>query len=177
MTSSHVGRQFPGTLASVVTLAAVLATLACSGGDSKPRPVNLQACAPEDSATWLAVLAYIKASSPYPQRFLSPSGTDSSLPDIGVLALQEKGPTYFFPPDSAQRLKVRKKMDDVGPFTTLLVAWHGKHRDTDTSMVVRLGGTYIGGPHNAEPGTPRAFRFGCDQGKWRLRATTEEKKS
>lgn len=177
MTSSHVGRRFPAGLAPLAILLGVLAASACSGGDSKPRPVNVQACAPEDSATWLAVLAYIKASSPYPQRFLSPSGTDSSLPDVGVLALQEKGPTYFFPPDSAQRMKVRAKMQDVGPYTTLLVAWHGSHRETDTSLVVRLGGTYIGGPHNAEPGVPRAFRFGCDQGKWRLRATTEEKKS
>ena len=177
MNLSLAGRRFTTTLLSALVPVAMLALAACSGGDAKPRPVNLQACAPEDSATWQAVLAYIKGSSPYPQRFLSPSGTDSSLPDIGVLALQEKGPTYFFPPDSAQRLKVRKKMDDVGPFTTLLVAWHGSHRDTDTSMVVRLGGTYIGGPHNAQPNVARAFRFGCDQGKWRLRATTEEKKS
>lgn len=176
MTSSYVGSRFPA-VATLLVFVAIAIGDACSGGDSKPRPVNVAACAPEDSATWQAVLAYIKASSPYPQRFLSPSGTDSSLPDIGVMALQEKGPTYFFPPDSAQRLKVRKKMEDVGPFTTLLVAWHGSRRDTDTSLTVRLGGTYIGGPHNAEPGIPRAFRFGCDQGKWHLRATTEEKKS
>lgn len=177
MISNLVGRRFPAVAAPVLGLLAVLAAIACSGGESKSRPVNVRACAPEDSATWYAVLAYIKASSPYPQRFLSPAGTDSSLPDIGVMALQEKGPTYFFPPDSAQRLKVRKKMDDVGPYTTLLVAWHGSRRESDTSLVVRLGGTYIGGKHNAEPGIPRAFRFGCDQGKWRLRTTSEEKKS
>jgi hypothetical protein len=177
MLISRVHRNFLGLLAGWILVVTLVTTAACSGGDSKPRPVNLRACAPEDSATWLAVLAYVKAASPYPQRFLSPSGTDSSLPDVGVLALQEKGPTYFFPPDSAQRLKVRKKMLDVGPYTTLLVAWHGSHRETDTSLVVRLGGTYIGGPHNAEPGIPRAFHFGCDNGRWRLRATTEEKKS
>ena len=176
MTRTHVGSRLRAVTTRFVFVA-IVAVNACSSGDSKPRPVNVAACAPEDSATWLAVLAYIKASSPYPQRFLSPSGTDSSLPDIGVMALQEKGPTYFFPPDTNQRLKVRKKMDDVGPFTTLLVAWHGSRRESDTSLTVRLGGTYIGGPHNAEPGIPRTFRFGCDQGKWRLRATTEEKKS
>jgi hypothetical protein len=176
MISSRVHRNFLGLVTASIVVVTLVTAAACSG-DSKPRPVNLRACAPEDSATWLAVLAYVKAASPYPQRFLSPSGTDSSLPDVGVLALQEKGPTYFFPPDSAQRLKVRKKMLDVGPYTTLLVAWHGSHRETDTSLVVRLGGTYIGGPHNAEQGIPRAFRFGCDNGRWRLRATTEEKKS
>ena len=177
MNRSPIRRIFPGFVPPSIALVALVVAIASSCGDSKPRPVNMRACAPEDSATWLAVLAYVKASSPYPQRFLSPSGTDSSLPDIGVLALQEKGPTYFFPPDSAQRLKVRKKMLDVGPYTTLLVAWHGSRRETDTSLVVRLGGTYIGGPHDAEPGIPRAFRFGCDNGRWRLRATTEEKKS
>ena len=177
MISSRVRRNFLALVAPSIGLSVLIVAIASSCGDSKPRPVNMRACAPEDSATWLAVLAYVKASSPYPQRFLSPSGTDSSLPDIGVLALQEKGPTYFFPPDSAQRLKVRKQMLDVGPYTTLLVAWHGSHRETDTSLVVRLGGTYIGGPHNAEPGIPRAFHFGCDNGRWRLRAATEEKKS
>ena len=95
MISSRVHRNFLGLVTASIVVVTLVTAAACSG-DSKPRPVNLRACAPEDSATWLAVLAYVKAASPYPQRFLSPSGTDSSLPDVGVLALQERDrPTSF----------------------------------------------------------------------------------
>lgn len=164
-------------MAAIVTL---LFLAACSGGESSSRrsAQRARACAqPQDSATWHAVLAYIKESSPYPQRFLSAAGTDSALPDAGVMALQEKGPTYFFPGDSVSRDKVRKRMDDMGPYTSLLVTWHGARRETDTTLVIRLGGRYIGGKFEGTPGVPRAFTFACEQGRWKLRRSDEERAS
>lgn len=163
-----------------VAIATVLFLAACSGGESSARRTasRPRACAqPQDSATFQAILAYIKSSSPYPQRFLSAAGTDSALPDIGVAALQEKGPTYFYPGDSVSRAKVLKRMDDMGPYTSLLVSWRGIRRDTDSTVVVRLSGGYLGGKFHGQPAVPRAFTFACEQGRWKLRRTDEEKAS
>ncbi|HEX8851324.1 MAG TPA: hypothetical protein VF761_17490 [Gemmatimonadaceae bacterium] len=123
------------------------------------------------------MLAYVKDANPYPQRFLSPALTDSALPDAGVAALQEKGPTYFFPPDSAGRAKVRGKMADVGPYTSLVVAWHGTRREADTAVVVRLSGRYVGGKYEGTVAPPKTFRFRCTDGRWTLASAADEKKS
>lgn len=159
---------------SFVILALVLVTgtaFACSGGGSSRIDRRSAAACQQrrDSATWQAVLAYVKAASPYPQRFLSAAGTDSALPDAGVAALQEKGPTYFFPPDTAQRAKVRKHMDNMGPYTALLVAWHGATTDGDSALVVRLGGRYVGGKFEGTVAPTKSFRFSCANSRWVLR--------
>ncbi|HEX2716857.1 MAG TPA: hypothetical protein VHM67_04200 [Gemmatimonadaceae bacterium] len=146
------------------------AAFACSGGSSQADRRSLAACHQRrDSATWQAVIAYAKSASPYPQRFLSAAGTDSALPDAGVAALQEKGPTYFFPPDTAQRAKVRKHMDNMGPYTALLVAWHGATAEADSALVVRLSGRYVGGKFEGTVAPMKAFRFNCANSRWVLR--------
>lgn len=179
MTPSRSHRTIPAAVK--VAVVALLFLAACSGGgDSSARRSASRArvCAqPQDSATFQAILAYIKDSSPYPQRFLSAAGTDSALPDVGVAALQEKGPTYFYPGDSASRAKVLKRMDDMGPYTSLLVAWRGIRLDTDTTVIVRLSGGYLGGKFHGTPAVPRAFTFACEQGRWKLRRADEEKAS
>jgi hypothetical protein len=165
-------RRFPAVLA--LALAAVVS--ACSGGAGGSSAAESCRQSP-DSATWLAVLSYIKEARPYPQRFLSAALTDSALPDVGVSALQEKGPTYFFPPDSAGRTKVRNKMDDVGPYTSLLVAWHGIHRMGDTALVVELSGRYVGGKFEGTAAPLRGFLFRCTTGRWTLARAEDEKQS
>lgn len=166
-------RIFPA--AAALALAATIA--ACSGGGGSSAAASESCRQSPDSATWLAVLDYIKTASPYPQRFLSPALTDSALPDVGVAALQEKGPTYFFPPDSAGRSKVRRKMDDVGPYTSLLVAWHGLTQEADTAIVVRLGGRYIGGKFEGTVAPPKVYRFRCTNGRWTVGSAVPEKKA
>ena len=42
---------------------------------------------------------------------------------------------------------------------------------------VRLGGGYLGGKFHGQPAVPRAFTFACEQGRWKLRRTDEEKAS
>lgn len=155
----------------------LLCTVACSGGGSSGSSAAASCRQSPDSATWKAVLGYIKDANPYPQRFLSAALTDSALPDVGVEALQEKGPTYFYPPDSAGRAKVRKNMDDIGPYTSLLVAWHGLSREADTALVVRLSGAYVGGKYEGKGAPLRVFRFRCTDGRWTLTTAADEKKS
>ena len=160
-----------------VSAVALAAVAACSGGGSGGSRASARCRQSPDSATAQAVLAYIKDANPYPQRFLSAALTDSALPDVGVEALQVKGPTYFYPPDSAGRVKVRRKMDDVGPYTSLLVAWHGMSREADSALVVRLGGGYVGGKYEGTPSAPKSYRFRCTEGRWTLAKAADEKKS
>lgn len=155
----------------------LLCTVACSGGGSGASSAAASCRQSPDSATWKAVLGYVKDANPYPQRFLSAALTDSALPDVGVEALQEKGPTYFYPPDSAGRAKVRRKMEDMGPYTSLLVAWHGSSRQADTVLVVRLSGSYVGGKFEGKAAPLRSFHFRCADGRWTLIEAADEKKS
>ena len=145
---------------------------ACSGGE-RPARRNARADAgpcggtPEALAR-PAVREYLKLQvDPYPQRFLVAAGTDSALPEQGVLALQDKGPTYFFPADTIQRRKVREKLAEVGSFHTLLVTWKGAERASDTTMVVRLGGTYVGASSEGKVAPVRTLHFSCDSTGWR----------
>jgi hypothetical protein len=90
---------------------ALALTAGCGGGSGDgrsgddgptprtPREAMLQsACrGGTDRTMKLAVAEYVKRATPKPQRFLNAVGTDSALPEVGVQALQDKGPTYLFP--------------------------------------------------------------------------------
>lgn len=152
-------------------LCALLLT-ACSGGERPSRrgdARNAGPCgAPEAVLAGPAVREYLKLQvDPYPQRFLVAAGTDSALPEQGVLALQDKGPTYFFPADTVQRGKVREKLAEVGSFHTLLVSWKGAERTSDTTALVRLGGSYVGAASDGRAAPVRTLRFACDSTGWR----------
>ena len=168
--------QFPA-VAAVTFVAALMLALGCSGGDGKKSGGGVACKQSADSATWRAVIAYTKGANPYPQRFLTAALSDSALPDVGVEALQDRGPTWFFPPDTAGRTKVRNRMEEGVTYTTLLVAWHGLTREADTAVVVRLGGRYIGGQFEGKEGRAMAYRFHCPEGRWVITDSTEDKKS
>ena len=61
-------RRFPAVLALV---AAAAVAIACSGGAGGSSSAAESCRQSPDSATWLAVLSYIKNANPYPQRFLT----------------------------------------------------------------------------------------------------------
>jgi hypothetical protein len=165
--------RFPAVPA--VVLAAVLMLAACSGGEKKTS--NGVVCRQsKDSATWRAVVSYAKSSDPYAQRFLSAARSDSALPDVGVEALQDRGPTWFFPPDSAGRTKVRDRLND-GIANTLLVFWHGAVPEGDTAMVIRLNGRYIGGKNEGTVARTKLYRFKCPDDRWVLTDSTEQQKT
>jgi hypothetical protein len=148
--------------------ALVLLLGACGGeGGRSTRAAANSACRPAGVAlAQTAVIEYLKLQQdPYPQRFLTAAGTDSALPEPGLRALQDKGPTYFYPADTAQQRKVRAKLDSVGSYNTILVAYHGLEA-TDTVATVRLSGTFVGGKHDGRTSPPRAMRFACDSTGW-----------
>ena len=123
-----------------------------------------------------AVLAYItEQHRPTPQRFLFAAGTDSALPDPGVVALQEKGPTYLYPANPAQQAVVRARLAKVGPWASLLVSYRGLQRSDSTHAVVRLGGHFVGGASDGVEAPDRSVSFTCESGAGRLSRTAEER--
>lgn len=166
--------RFPAVPAVVVAAALTLA--ACSGGDSRKTAAGVTCRQSNDSATWRAVVAYAKSSQPYAQRFLSAASGDSALPEVGVEALQDRGPTWLFPADSAGRTKVRDRLND-GIANTLLVYWHGFQQEGDTAMTVRLNGRYIGGAHEGTVAKGMVYRFKCPEDRWVLTDSTDARSS
>jgi hypothetical protein len=128
------------------------------------------ACVSVDSTpVALAVLDYIKAASPLPQRYLSAYGTDSAVPEDGFKVLQAKGPTYFWNGDPKAQDQVKKKLADVGPYTTMLVIYRGKTESNNGNTVtVNLRGHYVGGDHEGKTSPDRAIEVRCDSSSWRL---------
>lgn len=166
--------RFPAV--SAVLVAAVLTLAACSGGDSKKAAAGVTCRQSNDSATWHAVVAYAKSSNPFAQRFLSAAAGDSALPEVGLAALQDRGPTWLFPADSAGRSKVRDRLND-GVANTLLVYWHGFQQEGDTAMAIRLSGRYIGGEHEGTVAPSKVYRFTCPDDRWVLADSTATKSS
>jgi hypothetical protein len=157
-----------------VVLAAALTLAACSGGDRTKTASGVTCRQSKDSATWRAVVAYAKSSGPFAQRFLSAAAGDSALPEVGVEALQDRGPTWLFPADSAGRTKVRNRLND-GVANTLLVYWHGFQEEGDSAMTIRLGGRYIGGEHEGTVAPSKVYRFTCPDDRWVLADSTATK--
>ena len=166
--------RFPAVSAMLVAAALILT--ACSGGEGKKTSSGVACREPTDSATWKAIIAYTKSANPYPQRFLSAATSDSALPDVGIAALQDRGPTWLFPPDSAGRTKVRDRLND-GIANTLLVYWHGVRQEADTAIAIRLNGRYIGGAREGTLSPSAVYRFTCPDDRWVMSDTTATKKT
>ena len=160
--------------------AGAIGALVLVAGRRTPPPVlraGLPPCArAEGSVVGPAVLAYITAQHrPTPQRFLFAAGTDSALPDPGVVALQDKGPTYMYPANPTQRAVVRAKLAKAGPWASLLVSYRGLRLADSTHAVVRLGGIFVGGKDDGVEAPGRSVSFTCENGEWRLTTTAEER--
>lgn len=159
------------------SLAALGLALACGGKPdaSGARAVSARCTPASDTLVRRAVLEYVKLASPSPQRFLVAAGTDSALPEPGLRALQDKGPTYFYPTDSVQRIKLQAKLADVGGYATLLVSYKGMQRPDGAHASVRLRGTYVGGEANGLAGAPRLMRLSCDSAGWHFDGPAEDR--
>lgn len=181
--SGFTGRATPFAAAVVVWLAA------CGGGSATDRPggnelaaADASADAPamcamrDTTALRVAVLDYITTADPRPQRFLSTFGTDSALPEDGFKSLQDKGPTYYYNDNPKNQAQVRAKLDEAGPYTTMLVVYKGKKEsDNGNTVTVMLGGHYIGGEHEGKAAAVREITVRCDSTGWRVpsSATTQ----
>ena len=139
-----------------------------------------QVCAhpPGDSAYFVATQEYLKGITPKPRRLLYPVGTDSTPPAAAIRALQDAGPSYLFPSDPAGQKKVLDRLEEVGPWTALLVSWHGVERLGESAAVVRLRGHFLLGQDTAaQTGLARALRFECEGGSWRFTRAEDERAS
>ena len=166
--------RFPALSAAL--LAAGLMIAACSGGDGKASTASVECRQTRDSATWRAVVAYAKSSDPFAQRFLSAAAGDSALPEVGLQALQDRGPTWLFPADSAGRTKVRDRLND-GIANTMLVYWHGVTQEGDSAIAVRLSGRYIGGKLDGTVAKEKTYRFTCPEDRWVMKDSTAMQKT
>lgn len=156
------GRFRPLVAAAVAALP--LVALACGGGDgSSRRAREATGCARLDTGLVVkeAVLQFIAATQPKPLRFLYIPASDSTLPAAGVQALQDKGPTYLFPKDSASQATVREKLSQAGPWNALLVQWHGMSQPTPETASVRIGGRFVGSENDGQVVPVRNARFSC----------------
>ncbi len=162
---SHGGR--PGWVAAKLTCIAAL-SVACAEQGAVARYAR-DACrlAPDSTVLFNGVKDFITdAENPTPQRFLYVPGTDSTPPDPGVLALQDKGPTYMYPPSGDQQSVVRTKLSSIGDFASLLVAYHGFKRTDATHAVIRLIGVYITGKSDGKTIPLTDFQMHCDSAGW-----------
>jgi hypothetical protein len=114
-----------------------------------------------------AVDEYIRDMQPTPRRFLTAVGTDSALPTLAFQAIQDRGPSYLYPTDLAGRKVVLDRLEAVGPWSSLLVSWHGMEKH-DSVAEIRLGGTYVGGKDDGTVAPSRAMVFACDTLPWRF---------
>jgi hypothetical protein len=164
-------------------LAPVLALLLSACGDAGANAnanANAQAdaaegaapqCVSRDStAMTMAVLDYITKADPRPQRFLSAFGTDSALPEDGFKTLQGKGPTYYYNDNPKNQAQVRAKLEEAGPYTTMLVVYKGKtEADNGNTLTVSIGGHYVGGEFEGKTAPVRAITVRCDTTGWRVK--------
>src|SRR5687767_3350597 len=111
---------------SMLALAAL--TAACSGGDSgdRPRRVARGDCpVPGSALVAMAAEEYVERLKPTPRRFLLAVGGDTALPEPAKQVMQDKGPTYLYPADSAARQQIKERLADAGQWPALMVTYHG----------------------------------------------------
>lgn len=153
----------PYTLAGLVALGPLI--LACSGGGEARKSASASGgrCGtPGDSVVARAVTEFVKQVVPTPQRFLASAASDSAIPDAARAALQDRGPTYLYPPDSTLRAKVREKLVSVGDYTALAVVYYGTDRPADSAAVVRVGGHFVDVGKGTPPSVKGSMEFACD---------------
>ena len=143
---------------------------ACGGSsDSGAVPPPPGTCASAGSAEIAtAVGAYVQNVSPTPLRFLVAASGDSALPDTAQQTLQEKGPMYLFPTDTALQKKMVGELEAKGPGPILLVLYLGAQPGPKGTATIRIGGRFVGSDSQGDVAPTSAFEFRCDNGVWQL---------
>lgn len=159
----------PGRLAAQLIAGATLAALAAACADSGAvGRYARDACrlAPDSAVVFNGVRDFIMSQDPTPQRFLYVPGTDSSLPDNGLLALQDKGPTYMYSASPDGQAVVKTKLTSIGDYASLLVAYHGFKRLDPQHATIRLSGTYVTGKSDGKTVPVQDYPLQCDSSGW-----------
>jgi hypothetical protein len=152
---------------ALLASAAAVALAACA---EKGAIANYQrdACrlAPDSTVLFNGIRDFVMSADPTPQRFLYVPGTDSAPPEPGVLALQDKGPTYMYPPSGDQQAIVKTKLLSIGDYATLLVAYHGFKRVDPMHATIRLSGVYVTGKQDGKTIPVSDVAITCDSAGW-----------
>lgn len=159
----------PGRLAAELIGGAALVGLAaaCAEPGATARYARDACRLSADSAVLFnGVRDFITSQDPMPQRFLYIPGTDSTPPDAGLLALQDKGPTYMYAASGDQQNVVKTKLTSIGDYTSLLVAYHGFKRTDPQHATVRLSGTFITGKFDGKTVPVVDYPMHCDSSGW-----------
>ncbi len=120
----------------------------------------------EEDIVGAAVRVYVQSRQPTPLRFLSAVASDSAMPNAGMLVLQDMGPTYLYPPDSAARETVKNRLAE-SPWPSLVVTYHGmQHVAGSEDATVRLGGMWVAGELDGQHAGYEDVRFTCVDGGW-----------
>lgn len=170
-------RAFPAPLAVAAALCAASIAACSASKDDKPhtpRDAAVACRATMDDALGAAVASYVKQAKPKPERFLVSAGTDSALGDVGLVALQDKGPTYLFPGDPALQTQVRAQLHEKGDYTTLLVVRHGASGGNKKAATVKLAGYFIGGEEDGKAAGARTISLACDSAGWHVTNSNAE---
>jgi hypothetical protein len=157
-------------VAAKLTCVALLGVLAaaCAESGAVARYAR-DACrlAPDSTVVFRGIRDFItSAAEPTPQRFLYVTGTDTTPPDAGILALQDKGPTYMYPASGDQQAIVKTKLTSIGDYASLLVAYHGFKRTDPQHATIRLSGTYISGKADGRTLPVQDYPLACDSSGW-----------
>lgn len=153
----------PRAITRTVSILAMAALAGCGGGADGDA-----ACAvpTEEDIVGAAVRVYVESREPTPLRFLSAVASDSAMPNAGMLVLQDMGPTYLYPPDSAARETVRTRLAE-SPWPSLVVTYHGtQHVAGSEEASVRLGGMWVAGELDGQHAGYEDVRFTCVDGSW-----------
>lgn len=167
--------------ARTAQLAPLVALLAACGGGSDAANKATADAEPLDPAVAcaevrplpvaIAVLDYITTAEPKPLRFLNAATTDSALPQAAEIVVQDKGPTFYWLPQEKNQLQIREKLARDGEWATMLVVVREDSDNGDGTHTVRVGGSYIGKPHEGLVSPEKRYTVRCQaepEAKWVL---------
>ena len=159
----------------------LVCTSACSGGGEsgdRPRQVARGDCpVPGNTLVAMAAKEYVERMKPTPRRFLLAVGGDTALPEAARQVMQDKGPTYLYPADSAAQQQIKDKLAGAGEWSSLMVTYHGVQQDTEDKASVRLAGHWVVGELDGTRAPAQRIVFACDSARWKYSATEDEQSS
>lgn len=174
----------PTTIRGTLMLALAGSVAACSGSDSggdsagRPRQVARGDCpVPGNALVAMAAEEYVERIKPTPRRFLLAVGGDTALPEAAKQVMQDKGPTYLYPADSAARQQIKDRLAGAGEWPALMVTYHGVQQDTEDRASVRLAGHWIIGELDGTRSPAQRIVFACDSARWKYSASEDEQTS
>lgn len=109
----------------------------------------------------MAVRDYITTADPVPLRFLNAATTDSALPQAAAEVVQDKGPTFYWLPEEANRQQIRDKLARDGSWPTMLVVVREDRDSGDGTHLIRIAGHYIGSPHDGVESAEKQYLIVC----------------